>query len=550
MSTSPRATRSATGRRAVPTPGSTIATCVPTGTYGRAAHSESAPSPIAYLRTSWARSMTSASGQMPSTTALQIAADGSRRPKSVRSVTIGRVMAGDGSGPGAAVNAEATRGGGPRRFGRGVRHRRGGGRPTAPRWCSVRCAAPWCSEGTMGAVVRRFDDPSVGGAAGTCGRARLRRVHGSSRGSRGASLDSGRAGTDDRAADPGAGAHGAVGGRVPARPAGLPAGRPGGPRRRARGHRSDPRGDPRRRVAARRARRPGVRRDRLARARRDPAARPVARPASSRSSRAAGRRRCSPRSRPRTRGSSRCSRPGCSPGSVSRAGASARRRSAGGGSSSGAGWALGLCSSPGRRSGRRRWSTSWRSPTGPRSGRGSGPRTRRSRSPSARPRSPRARRRGSSSRWTARSTTGGPASCGSRGSATAPTSATRGTWRHGSRSGSAGMARDAGKAYELGPGRAWSSVTIDRAANHDLDRALVLEALTPDQRAVAEDHGLSFIEGARARHCRVPLEGDSTPALAAAGRRCSSARRTCRAGAATSTTGCSRTARSARWTDG
>ena len=50
-------------------------------------------------------------------------------------------------------------------------------------------------------------------------------------------------------------------------------------------------------------------------------------------------------------------------------------------------------------------------------------------------------------------------------------------------------------------------MTIDRAANHDLDRALVLEALTPDQRAVAEDHGLSFIEGARARHCRVALDG-------------------------------------------
>lgn len=75
--------------------------------------------------------------------------------------------------------------------------------------------------------------------------------------------------------------------------------------------------------------------------------------------------------------------------------------------------------------------------------------------------------------------------------------------------GQRGMARVAGKASELGPNRAWSSVTIDRAANHDLDRALVLEALSPDQRAVAEDHGLSYIEGARARHCRVPLEGDS-----------------------------------------
>lgn len=72
-----------------------------------------------------------------------------------------------------------------------------------------------------------------------------------------------------------------------------------------------------------------------------------------------------------------------------------------------------------------------------------------------------------------------------------------------------GMARSEGRAWALGPSRSWRSVTIDQAANHDLDRAVVLEALTPDQRAVAEDHGLSFIEGARARHCRVPLEGDA-----------------------------------------
>ena len=37
----------------------------------------------------------------------------------------------------------------------------------------------------------------------------------------------------------------------------------------------------------------------------------------------------------------------------------------------------------------------------------------------------------------------------------------------------------------------------------------MLGALTPELRAVAEDHGLSFIEGARARHCRIPLEGSS-----------------------------------------
>lgn len=73
--------------------------------------------------------------------------------------------------------------------------------------------------------------------------------------------------------------------------------------------------------------------------------------------------------------------------------------------------------------------------------------------------------------------------------------------------GQQGMTRDRGRAWMLGPGRPWTSVTIDEAANHDLDRALLNEALTPGDRAVAEDHGLSFIEGARARHCRVALDG-------------------------------------------
>ncbi len=73
--------------------------------------------------------------------------------------------------------------------------------------------------------------------------------------------------------------------------------------------------------------------------------------------------------------------------------------------------------------------------------------------------------------------------------------------------GQQGVTRDAGRAWILSPGRPWAPTTIDEAANHDLDRAVVNEALTPDDRAVAEDRGLSFIEGARARHCRVALDG-------------------------------------------
>jgi len=73
--------------------------------------------------------------------------------------------------------------------------------------------------------------------------------------------------------------------------------------------------------------------------------------------------------------------------------------------------------------------------------------------------------------------------------------------------GQQGIVRVAGRAWILAPGRPWQATTTDAAANRDLDRSVVVEALTPGDRAVAEDRGLSFIEGARARHCRIPLDG-------------------------------------------
>jgi hypothetical protein len=36
---------------------------------------------------------------------------------------------------------------------------------------------------------------------------------------------------------------------------------------------------------------------------------------------------------------------------------------------------------------------------------------------------------------------------------------------------------------------------------------MLLVALNPANRAVAEDRGISFIEGARARHCRIAADG-------------------------------------------
>jgi hypothetical protein len=73
--------------------------------------------------------------------------------------------------------------------------------------------------------------------------------------------------------------------------------------------------------------------------------------------------------------------------------------------------------------------------------------------------------------------------------------------------GQTGMARIGPQAWELGPGLPWTEVPIDHADGMDLDRQLVAEALTPANRAVAEDGGLAYIEGARARRCRITLDG-------------------------------------------
>ena len=70
-----------------------------------------------------------------------------------------------------------------------------------------------------------------------------------------------------------------------------------------------------------------------------------------------------------------------------------------------------------------------------------------------------------------------------------------------------GLTRIAGRVWELSPGRPWAETSASRGEGRDLDRRLVAVALTSDNRAVAEDRGLDFIEGARARHCRITLDG-------------------------------------------
>jgi hypothetical protein len=40
-----------------------------------------------------------------------------------------------------------------------------------------------------------------------------------------------------------------------------------------------------------------------------------------------------------------------------------------------------------------------------------------------------------------------------------------------------------------------------------MDRQIVAIALTPPDINAPEDRGLAFIDGARARHCRIPIDG-------------------------------------------
>jgi hypothetical protein len=76
-----------------------------------------------------------------------------------------------------------------------------------------------------------------------------------------------------------------------------------------------------------------------------------------------------------------------------------------------------------------------------------------------------------------------------------------------------GVARVGSRAWLLSPGGAWTSVPTVDITNDGLDRQVLATALTASLRATAEDRGLEFIEGARARHCRIEVDG---PTFAAA----------------------------------
>lgn len=75
--------------------------------------------------------------------------------------------------------------------------------------------------------------------------------------------------------------------------------------------------------------------------------------------------------------------------------------------------------------------------------------------------------------------------------------------------GQVGAARVGEDAWDRQPGTGWVRTPLETVTNLDLDVPLIDEALTIANRSVAEDHGLSYIEGARARHCRITIDGDT-----------------------------------------
>jgi hypothetical protein len=70
-----------------------------------------------------------------------------------------------------------------------------------------------------------------------------------------------------------------------------------------------------------------------------------------------------------------------------------------------------------------------------------------------------------------------------------------------------GAVRLGSDAWSLDPSGSWLSVAPDSVSDSIPDRGLVELALSPANRATAEDHGLEVVEGARARHCRAAVDG-------------------------------------------
>jgi hypothetical protein len=75
------------------------------------------------------------------------------------------------------------------------------------------------------------------------------------------------------------------------------------------------------------------------------------------------------------------------------------------------------------------------------------------------------------------------------------------------RLGQAGAARIGADAWSQEPGGGWVRVEPADVAEESVDLQVLSTALTSGNRATAEDRGVEVIEGARARRCRVAVDG-------------------------------------------
>ncbi len=75
--------------------------------------------------------------------------------------------------------------------------------------------------------------------------------------------------------------------------------------------------------------------------------------------------------------------------------------------------------------------------------------------------------------------------------------------------GQAGAARIGPEAWQRSVGGRWVPSTAADVFQHSVDVRVLQTALTTAGRAIFEDRGIEVIEGARARHCRVAVDGDT-----------------------------------------
>lgn len=72
-----------------------------------------------------------------------------------------------------------------------------------------------------------------------------------------------------------------------------------------------------------------------------------------------------------------------------------------------------------------------------------------------------------------------------------------------------GLIRVGSSAWSEETGSGWASVPLNTTQNDLLDKTVFDVALSPGNRATAEDRGFDTVEGARARHCDIAIDGQT-----------------------------------------